>query len=116
MDNMTPNAFKACFKVFINLNDNLKANCELIVGEKEKTLRSSLAKGPPTIAKEETFLHDFRNNPKIFQFWAMIKIEVDLTHKHNILAQASFSDNAWCKEKQNQRCFVKFDQQYGGKL
>ncbi len=34
-DNMTPKAFKACFKVLFKLSDNLKPDYELTFGEKE---------------------------------------------------------------------------------
>ncbi len=34
-DNMTPKAFKACFKFLFKLYDNLKADYELTIGEKE---------------------------------------------------------------------------------
>ncbi len=37
-DNMTLNAFKACFKAFFKLFDDLKAYYELTIGEKEKNL------------------------------------------------------------------------------
>ncbi len=35
-------------------------------------------KRPPTIAKEETFLYNFRNNWKRLTYWVMLEIKVDL--------------------------------------
>ncbi len=40
-DNMTPNSFKACFKVPFKLYDNLKADFELTIGKKKVTWFSS---------------------------------------------------------------------------
>ncbi len=38
LDDMTPKAFKACFEVLFKLYDNLKADYELTIGEKERHL------------------------------------------------------------------------------
>ncbi len=35
---MTPKAFKACFKAFFKLYEDLKADYELTIGEKERNL------------------------------------------------------------------------------
>ncbi len=37
LDNMTPKAFKACFKVLFKLYDDLKADYELTIGKRNAT-------------------------------------------------------------------------------
>ncbi len=40
LDNMTPESFKTCFEILLKLYDKLKADYELILGEKVKTLKN----------------------------------------------------------------------------
>ncbi len=74
------------------------------------TPKTRICKRPPSLANEEVFLCNLKNNPKGFTIWAMFVIQVDLKHKYSIIGFMCFAANAHHRAKQNSWCFVKCNQ------